>query len=260
MAVCFLVKINDAAKRVGMRVEFVKDKKLALEKIAARPPLSDLRSELCRGRPCWITARDQDESETAGIKTIAFVSHVQTDLKREAEAAGCDVVVARSVFAQNLEQILRGSAIRQTPKRPSLAKAAPESMGSAARLTGSGISAARRARAALMTTISLAADLSPRRIDSAIARFRSTSPPRKLQRADCGVKPKSSGESVSRSTMPPRIRKTVEGPVMVNSPRPSDREPHNRGVVQAAPARRRSSPRPLPTRCRPPESPRAPDS
>ena len=39
---------------------------------------------------------------------IGFVSHVQTELKQRAKEIGCDTVVARSVFAQNLPAILEG--------------------------------------------------------------------------------------------------------------------------------------------------------
>lgn len=37
---------------------------------------------------------------------IGFISHVQTQLRHDAEVAGCDTVVARSSFAQNLNTIL----------------------------------------------------------------------------------------------------------------------------------------------------------
>jgi hypothetical protein len=37
---------------------------------------------------------------------VGFISHVQTELKQKAQESGCDVVVARSSFAQNLPAIL----------------------------------------------------------------------------------------------------------------------------------------------------------
>jgi hypothetical protein len=38
---------------------------------------------------------------------VGFVSHVQGDLKVKAVEAGCDVVMPRSAFSQNLVSILR---------------------------------------------------------------------------------------------------------------------------------------------------------
>jgi len=38
---------------------------------------------------------------------VGFVSHVQGDLKVKAQEAGCDVVMPRSAFSQNLASILR---------------------------------------------------------------------------------------------------------------------------------------------------------
>jgi len=38
---------------------------------------------------------------------IGFVSHVQGELKLKAQEAGCDVVIPRSAFSQNLPQLLR---------------------------------------------------------------------------------------------------------------------------------------------------------
>ena len=38
---------------------------------------------------------------------VGFVSHVQGDLKVKALDAGCDAVMPRSAFSQNLGQLLR---------------------------------------------------------------------------------------------------------------------------------------------------------
>jgi hypothetical protein len=40
------------------------------------------------------------------LVTIYFISHVQADLARESREAGCDVVMARSAFSQQLPQIV----------------------------------------------------------------------------------------------------------------------------------------------------------
>jgi CheY-like chemotaxis protein len=107
----FSVKINDAAKKLGTSAEFVKDKMLALEKAGAKPPLIkppliilDLNCDAVE--PLDLIARIKANPDTAGIPLIGFVSHVQTQVRQAAQNLGCDTVVARSVFAQNLPAIL----------------------------------------------------------------------------------------------------------------------------------------------------------
>jgi CheY-like chemotaxis protein len=102
----FSVKIMDAAKKLGMTAEFVKDKSLALEKAKAKPPLIILDLNCDTADPLDLIARIKADPETAGIGMIAFVSHVQTQLRQQAQGLGCGAVVARSVFAQNLPAIL----------------------------------------------------------------------------------------------------------------------------------------------------------
>jgi PleD family two-component response regulator len=45
--------------------------------------------------------------ETKGISLIGYVSHVQGELKQQAHEAGCDMVLARSAFSQNIPQIFK---------------------------------------------------------------------------------------------------------------------------------------------------------
>jgi hypothetical protein len=41
---------------------------------------------------------------------VGFLSHVQGELKVKAQEAGCDMVVPRSAFSQNLPSLLRRHA------------------------------------------------------------------------------------------------------------------------------------------------------
>jgi len=43
-----------------------------------------------------------------GLPIVAFLSHVQTELRREAQSAGADEVLPRSKFAAELPRILQG--------------------------------------------------------------------------------------------------------------------------------------------------------
>jgi len=103
----FTVKILDCAKRALMQAEIVKTQDELLEKAKTGPALIvfDLNFDAMES-PKMIAALKK-APETKGIGMIAFVSHIQADLKKEAQDAGCDMVLARSAFSQNLQQILK---------------------------------------------------------------------------------------------------------------------------------------------------------
>jgi D-sedoheptulose 7-phosphate isomerase len=102
----FLVKINDAAKKFGRSAEFVKDPELAMQKARLTPPLIILDLNCDAANPLALIRRLKSDSQTAAVPIVGFVSHVQTQLRQSAEAAGCDLVVARSTFSQDLASIL----------------------------------------------------------------------------------------------------------------------------------------------------------
>jgi DNA-binding NarL/FixJ family response regulator len=53
-----------------------------------------------------IAAIQKLRAEKNGVRVVAFLSHVQKDLAAQAQAAGCDEVMPRSIFTQNLALIL----------------------------------------------------------------------------------------------------------------------------------------------------------
>jgi|SRR5229473_2983879 len=103
----FSVKINDAAKRAGMTVEFVKDEKDALAKAQTKPALVILDLNFDSVNPIDLISKLKGNNELKNISLIGFLSHVQGELKQKAHEAGCDIVLARSAFSQNLPQILK---------------------------------------------------------------------------------------------------------------------------------------------------------
>jgi CheY-like chemotaxis protein len=103
----FSVKINDAAKKLGSAAEFVKDADHAVERAKLHPPLIILDLNCNTLDPLAFIRNLKSDSETAAIPMLGFISHVQTELRKNAEAAGCDTVVARSAFAQNLSAMLQ---------------------------------------------------------------------------------------------------------------------------------------------------------
>ena len=106
----FSAKILDMAKRFGMSVEFLKDMPTVLEKVKEKPSLVIFDLNCDAAEPLSIIRAMKSDPETKRVSTIGFVSHVQAELKLEAQESGCDMVVARSVFAQNLPMILKRHA------------------------------------------------------------------------------------------------------------------------------------------------------
>ena len=95
----FTVKIADAARRAGVSVEFVKTTEDALQKAAkAWAMIIDLNFA-----PMELIAKMKSGIETRSIPLIGYVSHVQTEVIRQARESGCDTVLARSAFVQKLE-------------------------------------------------------------------------------------------------------------------------------------------------------------
>ena len=57
--------------------------------------------------PMELIARMKTSDATKSIPVIGYVAHVQSDVIREARAAGCDRVMARSAFVQNLAEMMQ---------------------------------------------------------------------------------------------------------------------------------------------------------
>jgi CheY-like chemotaxis protein len=106
----FTVKINESAKRAGLPVEFVKTEQDLLEKAKSHPALIILDLNYAGVDPLKLVETLKAEPETQSISVLAYVSHVQGELKQKAHEAGCNMVLARSAFSQNLPQILKRHA------------------------------------------------------------------------------------------------------------------------------------------------------
>ena len=106
----FTVKINEAAKRAGLSVVFVKSERDALDQAAEHPALIILDLNFAGVEPVALIRKLKADPALQKISLLGYVSHVQGELKREAQEAGCDMVLARSAFSQNLPQILKRHA------------------------------------------------------------------------------------------------------------------------------------------------------
>jgi CheY-like chemotaxis protein len=102
----FTVKIQDAAKRAGTDVVFVTSQQNAITQARENPVLIVLDLNDAAIDPLDLIRKLKQEETTAKIQLLGFVSHVQTDLIQAARDNGCDRVMARSAFSQNLPAIL----------------------------------------------------------------------------------------------------------------------------------------------------------
>ena len=106
----FLAKIQETARKLNVKVEFVKTDKDLTDKIGQngdeKPSLIifDLNNNVVK--PLTLIPRLKSKLKK-GTSIIGFLSHVQGDLKQKAHEVGCDMVLPRSAFSQNLPQLLR---------------------------------------------------------------------------------------------------------------------------------------------------------
>jgi CheY-like chemotaxis protein len=103
----FQVKIMDAAKKLGLTVEFLKDRETVFERVKAQPPVVIFDLNYAAADPLELIRRIKADPQTRLVSTVGFVSHVQIELRLKAQESGCDMVVARSAFVQNISALLQ---------------------------------------------------------------------------------------------------------------------------------------------------------
>ncbi len=114
----FLAKINETARKLNLKVDFVKTDRDVLgpvEETGEKPSLIivDLNNLAIKPLTLIPKLKSKLKKET---NIIGFVSHVQGDLKMKAQEAGCDMVLPRSAFSANLAQLLRRHAVSDEPE------------------------------------------------------------------------------------------------------------------------------------------------
>jgi CheY-like chemotaxis protein len=102
----FMVKIQEAAKRAGLEAVFVKSKQEALDQARQEPAVIIVDLNNSGVDALDVIAELKADEQTRKVRLVGFVSHVQADLKQAAQQKGCDIVIARSAFSQNLPTIL----------------------------------------------------------------------------------------------------------------------------------------------------------
>ncbi|WP_446745526.1 response regulator [Silvibacterium acidisoli] len=115
----FLAKIQETARKLGVKVAFVKADKDIVSKLSGDengPPsliVFDLNN--ANAKPLTLIPKIRTKLKK-GTSIIGFLSHLQGDLKVKATEAGCDMVMPRSAFSQNLPNLLRRHGIEEEPE------------------------------------------------------------------------------------------------------------------------------------------------
>jgi len=103
----FLSKIEETARLVGLAAKVVDPDRLMEEsgRESATAVLLDLNHR--SGKALEVIRALKSNPGEGVAPVIGYLSHVQTDLAAAAREAGCDVVLPRSAFVQQLPGLLR---------------------------------------------------------------------------------------------------------------------------------------------------------
>lgn len=106
----FQAKIQETARKLNVKVEFCKAEKDLLDHMKQngeeKPSLIIFDMNNVNAKPLTLIPKLKTKLKK-GTSIIGFLSHVQGDLKQKAHEVGCDMVLPRSAFSQNLPQLLR---------------------------------------------------------------------------------------------------------------------------------------------------------
>jgi len=113
----FIAKIQETAKKLGVKVAFVKNDKDAVAELMSgeerdKPALIVFDLNNANVKPLTLIPKLKAKlKKSASI--VGFLSHLQGDLKAKAVEAGCDTVMPRSAFSQNLPNLLRRYGVEE---------------------------------------------------------------------------------------------------------------------------------------------------
>jgi CheY-like chemotaxis protein len=108
----FATKIQETARKLNVKVEFAKNDNDLADRILQngnsdeKPSLIIFDLNNANAKPLTLIPKLKSKLKK-GTSIIGFLSHVQGDLKQKAHEVGCDMVLPRSAFSQNLPQLLR---------------------------------------------------------------------------------------------------------------------------------------------------------
>jgi len=113
----FQAKISETARKLGIKVGFIKGDKDSVAKLMElpeneRPTLLVFDLNNVNAKPMILIPKFRAKLKKA-TSIVGFLSHLQGDLKLKAVEAGCDTVMPRSAFSQSLPNLLRRYGVEE---------------------------------------------------------------------------------------------------------------------------------------------------
>ena len=113
----FTAKIQETARKQGVKVAFVKNEKDAVAELTSgaeenKPALIVFDLNNVNAKPMTLIPKLKAKLKKS-VSIIGFLSHLQGDLKAKAVEAGCDAVMPRAAFSQNLPNLLRRYSVEE---------------------------------------------------------------------------------------------------------------------------------------------------
>jgi hypothetical protein len=107
----FIAKIQETARKLGVKIAFVKNEKEAIAELVGGaeddlPGLIVFDLNNANAKPLTLIPKLKTKLKKH-TSIVGFLSHLQGDLKAKAVDAGCDTVMPRAAFSQNLPNLLR---------------------------------------------------------------------------------------------------------------------------------------------------------
>jgi hypothetical protein len=104
-------KIQEYSKKLGIKVAFLKPEKEVVARLTEtaeedRPALILFDLNNANGKPLTLIPKIKAKLKR-GTSIVGFLPQIQGELKSKAIEAGCDTVMPRSTFSQNLPNLLR---------------------------------------------------------------------------------------------------------------------------------------------------------
>ncbi len=104
----FVSKLQETARLVGAQLAIVGAADFRPDNLRRQKPaliIFDLNTT--SGNAAELVRQLKSDAELKEIPVVAFFSHVQVELQRAAQQAGCDQILPRSQFTATLPQLLR---------------------------------------------------------------------------------------------------------------------------------------------------------
>jgi len=110
-------KIQETARKQGVKVAFIKNEKDAIAELTSgedtnRPALIVFDLNNANAKPLTLIPKLRTKLKRS-VSIIGFLSSIQGDLKAKAVEVGCDTVMPRAAFSQNLPNLLRRYGVEE---------------------------------------------------------------------------------------------------------------------------------------------------